>query len=409
MLNKLFLYDPQKRKEYYYRDIDTDLKKVKRFNIFIYTDDIYEIFKNIILSIFYDVRITVLDSDFSADEIKKLGIKKQNLTYVYKISTNNYSINDLNIVISKLKKWRLTLFTSGTTGLPKKVTHSIETLTRMVKIDSNKSENVWGFAYNPTHIAGLQVFFQALLNYNSIINIFSLTRTHIYELINNYNVTNISATPSFYRLLLPFEKEIHTVKRITSGGEKYDEKLESILKQIFPGAGFLNIYASTEVGTLFSAKNDIFEIKKEVSELIKIIDSKLHIHKNLLAELDDFPFDGDWYDTKDLVQVISDDPIKFKFMNRINEMINIGGNKVNPIEIEEYVNSYDGVVASRVYSKKNSVLGNILLAEIKVEKKITEKELKQYLNKKLQSFKVPRIIRIVDCIETTRTGKIKRI
>lgn len=90
-------------------------------------------------------------------------------------------------------------------------------------------------------------------------------------------------------------------------------------------------------------------------------------------------------------------------------MINIGGNKVNPIEIEECINSFDGVVGSRVYAKENSVMGNILQAEIKVEKEIMEKELKQFLNKKLQSFKVPRIIKFVENLETTRTGKIKRI
>lgn len=410
MLTKLFLFDPRKLKEYSYSDIDAALKKVNRLNKFIYTDDIFEIFKNIIVSIFFDLQITLLDYDFSEDELEKLSIYKQNLTESYLLENNkNYTIKEIDKAISKLDHWRLTLFTSGTTGLPKKVTHSINTLTRMVKIDSAKNENVWGFAYNPTHIAGLQVFFQALLNYNSIINIFSLSRKQIYEFICKYEVTNISATPSFYRLLLPFEKEIPSVKRITSGGEKFDAKLESKLKKIFPNACFLNIYASTEAGSLFTAKNDIFEIRKEFREFVKIIDSKLYIHKSLLAESDDFQFIGDWYDTKDLVQVISDKPLRFKFLNRINEMINIGGNKVNPIEIEEYINSFDGVVSSRVYAKENSVTGNILQAEIKIEKEINEKELKQFLNKKLQSFKVPRIIKFVDNLETTRTGKIKRI
>ena len=75
----------------------------------------------------------------------------------------------------------ITIFTSGTTGQPKKVIHSVMTLTRTVRIAERYKDKIWAFAYNPTHMAGLQVFFQALSNCNTLINVFNASRTDIYN------------------------------------------------------------------------------------------------------------------------------------------------------------------------------------------------------------------------------------
>jgi ribosomal protein L37AE/L43A len=90
-----------------------------------------------------------------------------------------------NELIEKLrtsaKSWKITLFTSGTTGVPKKVIHTFSSITRFVKVSSSNEKSIWGFAYNPTHMAGIQVFFQALLNGNSIIRLFGLNINDIYN------------------------------------------------------------------------------------------------------------------------------------------------------------------------------------------------------------------------------------
>jgi acyl-CoA synthetase (AMP-forming)/AMP-acid ligase II len=74
------------------------------------------------------------------------------------------------------------------------------------------------------------------------------------------------------------------------------------------------------------------------------------------------------------------------------------------------LNSHPGVVLSRVYAKKNSVMGNIVIAEVKKkEPGLEEKTLRLFLSERLQSFKIPRIINFVDSIDTTHTGKLKRL
>ena len=87
--------------------------------------------------------------------------------------------------------------------------------------------------------------------------------------------------------------------------------------------------------------------------------------------------------------------------------INVGGYKVNPFEIEECLMDLEEVKEAIVFGKPNSVLGNILCADIVIENDIKTFEIRKHLLKKLQNFKIPRVINYVSQIEKTRTGKKK--
>ena len=136
----------------------------------------------------------------------------------------------------------------------------MSTLTRSVRIGDKYQAQIWAYAYNPTHMAGLQVFFQAFENLNTLINVFNMQRREVSELIAKYKVTHVSATPNFYRLLRPYEKAYDSVIRVTLGGEKSDQNLYDTIVKIFPSAKINNVYASTEAGSLFAAKGDCFQI-----------------------------------------------------------------------------------------------------------------------------------------------------
>ncbi len=299
------------------------------------------------------------------------------------------------------------MYTSGTTGLPKSVTHKFQSFTRYVKISESNSNNVWGFAYNPTHMAGLQVFFQALMNGNSIIRLFELPNDIILSNIQEFNITHISATPTFYRLLDLKTKTFPSVLRIISGGEKIDLNKIRELNKAFINAEIRNVYASTEAGTLFASQGDQFSIRNELKNFVKLVENELHIHKSLLGQ-SGFLSD-EWYASGDLVEIINQDPLVFKFLSRKNEMINVAGYKVNPNEVEEVIREINGVNEVSVFAKKNSVIGNIICCEIvKGSEELTEADIRKYLQSKLQEFKLPRIIKFVSQIKTTRTGKLKR-
>jgi acyl-coenzyme A synthetase/AMP-(fatty) acid ligase len=409
--DKLFFYGPASGIEYSYGDLFLKINSLTCIPSIIYTRNVYDIFVYLAASIIYNKNIILIDYDFKESELKNFDIddlslnKKQFLENRIIIDENNFEKYLLAAGDSQIS-----LYTSGTTGQPKKVTHLLKTLTRMTKISADKKDNIWGFAYNPTHIAGLQVLCQALFNTNSIINLFGETKAQIYSLIEKYLITNISATPTFYRMIVPDKKICPSVKRITSGGERFDETVKVHLRQVFPEARILNIYASTEAGSLLVSDGEIFRVKDDYKSLIIIKDCELLLHCSLLGQSNDIDIKGEWYKTGDVVETVSHDPFTFKFISRKNEMINVGGYKVNPADIEKVINQYPKVNASKVYGKKNSVLGNILAADIAcVPGEVLEKELRSYLKNYLQSFKIPRIINIVSSIEMTRTGKLKRI
>lgn len=408
----VFYSDISKNQEITWEKLLDDLNNSSEYNTYCYQQDFYAIFKHIILSLLLGKEIILLDYDFSGDEIQKLteqnNINKDKFPI---IESEKPVLKNKIELLDRLKdigsNWSMTLFTSGTTGLPKRVIHSFSSITRFVKITEYNKGNVWGFAYNPTHMAGIQVFFQALLNGNRVIRLFGLTKEQTFESIERFKITNISATPTFYRLLLPAQYIYGSVNRLTSGGEKFDEKTANQLKKIFPNAKFINIYASTEAGTVFAAVGNNFSIKPEMKPFVKIENNQLLIHKSLLGK--SAFSDAEWYNTGDLIKIISEKPLVFQFVSRKNEMINVGGYKVNPGEVEETIRKLEGIQDVRVFAKSNSVLGNIICCEVvKTSDEVDEVFIRSFLQSKLQEYKIPRIIKFTNQISTTRTGKIKR-
>ena len=393
-----------------YQTLLADLNSAKFFPRYLKTDSIYDCFLQILVATLSEEEIVLLDSDFTDSEIASLT-NLQNGEYremkIARAYADLKSVDELIERLDNIKNAQITFFTSGTTGRPKKVSHRLQSITRFVKRESHHTSDIWGFAYNPTHIAGVQVFFQALLNKNKIVRLFELSVDEIFDTIENEKITHISATPTFYRMLISRNVSFDFVKRITSGGEKFDKKTSSLLAKIFPNAKITNVYASTEVGTLFASQDDIFVVKDEVKNLIKIVDNELLLHESLLGQTADLSLTGQWYKTGDLVEVVAENPLSIKFVSRQGEMINVGGYKVNPSEVEDAILSLESVSQVRVFGKKNSVLGNVICAEV-VAKSLDEKSIRDYLKTRLQEFKIPRIIKFVEDIKLTRTLKTSR-
>ncbi len=396
----IFLID--KNEFYSYEELLNEINNSTNYYPYLQTESLYDFWINFIKAIAAGKEITLIDSDI-IDIIQKEKSKKN-----VKISLHFNCLSELiNACFNSHSL--ITIFTSGTTGQPKKIEHNIKNLARSVRTGEKYANQIWGFAYNPTHMAGIQVFLQAFANLNPLINIFNQPREGIYKVIEEYGITHISATPTFYRLLMPFEKEFTNVQRITFGGEKSDENLYEHIRRIFPNAKINNIYASTEAGFLFASKGENFIIPENIRDKIKIIDNELLVHYSLLGSSDNLKLDNEYYQTGDLIEWVNYEKGEFKFKSRKNELINIGGYKVNPNEVEEALEKMTEIKQAIVYGKKNSVLGTVLCADVVLNKPITEIDIRKNLSKILQDFKIPRRIRFIDEIELTRTGKIKRI
>jgi acyl-coenzyme A synthetase/AMP-(fatty) acid ligase len=406
-MGSVLYFDPLKNLSLSWENIVELLRKESSFSPFVIKNSYEDIYLQIINSLILDEPITLLDTDFSEKEIADLGITTEQLnTKITKSKVYPESVSQFVNNLGSLKKWSLTLFTSGTTGLPKKIVHSFTSITRGCKISEEYKNQIWGWAYNPTHMAGIQVFFQAMLNKNLLVMLFNRSRAMVVMALEEQRVTHLSATPTFFRMLLPLETVFNDVKNITFGGEKMDNNLINTLKKNFPNALFRNVYASTEAGSLFSSQGEYFKINERLKPFIRFVENEIYLHKSLLGHSDSLVIEGDWYKTGDLVEFVDEKNELFRFLSRKNEMINVGGYKVNPNEVEEILNNHPNIIISRVFGKKNAVVGNLIVAEVVCNSNsLTEKDIREFLQDKLQAFKIPRIITFVDKIQLTRSGK----
>lgn len=402
----VFLYDSE---TYTYDDLLKAISGSGSYYPLYRTKELFPYFANLVKALAAGMPLTLIDSDINASEID--GVNESDINAERAFAPKTYQSMDEVVAALQQSKSEISIFTSGTTGQPKKVVHSVATLTRAVRLGVKYSGQIWAYAYNPTHMAGLQVFFQAFENQNTLVNVFGKSREEVYQQIADKQITHISATPTFYRLLLPFEKPYESVIRVTLGGEKSDQHLYDAIGKIFPNAKINNVYASTEAGSLFAAKGDCFQIPEAIRDKFKVVDDELLIHKSLLGSSESFKFTDDFYHSGDLIEWVDKEAGLFRFKSRKNELINVGGYKVNPGEVENAIMAMEGVRQALVYGKANSILGNVLCADVQLEDgfTLTELDIKKELASQLQDFKIPRRIKFVEEMSLTRTGKLKRL
>ena len=398
--------------EYSYEELFINAKNNRRSSvIFVERNEPFKVFVEILSHIIYQEPCVLIDGDLKNAEIIKLGIdvdsEKSNASKISTIKNIEEIVFNLN---SSVIDCLITLFTSGTTGRPKKVTHKISNLIKMVRTGERHEKDIWAFAYNPTHMAGLQVFLQAIANKNTIVYVFGNEILSFSYLAEKYKINRISATPTYYRnLLIASPGPFVCIKSVTSGGEKLDSLLREKLLETFPNAKVYNIYASTEVGTLLQSEGEIFSIPENLKNLVRINENyEIEIYTSLLGSSEELLLEQYWFNTGDIVEFT--DSSKFRIKSRASEIINVGGYKVNPHEIEEIVLKNSFVEDVLVYGKKNSVIGELVIAEVVLKSKsVKENEAKEIilhnLKDVLQPYKIPKIVYFVDSLKKTNTGK----
>lgn len=328
----------------------------------------------------------------------------------------------LNLPLRDEAPTRWLLASSGTTGTPKLFEHTLASLCRSVKRDTVcGSEFVWGLLYDPCRFAGMQVVLQALLSTSGLCVSESMDfDTQITGFIAN-KVNALSATPSLWRRLLMDGRIAELpLRQITLGGETVDQNILDALKNAFPVARVIHIYASTEVGTGFSVHDGFAGFPANwIDSVIAPLPLRVREDGHLLVKpwilpggkeiLDRVDADG-YLDTQDLVRVGGD---RVFFLGRASGAINVGGNKVNPEEIECCIREVEGVYDVRVYAKKSSIMGQIVAAEvvsaIEIEPEPLRKSIQRHCRSHLENWQVPVFISFVTALKETSAGKRERL
>ena len=317
-----------------------------------------------------------------------------------------------------------TLLTSGTSGRPKMVAHSLAALTGAIPARSPADAAiVWATFYDIRRYGGLQMFLRSAIGGTPII-VTSPGETlpdHLRRLAAA-GVTSMSGTPSHWRrVLMTPERGDFAPRYIRLSGEIADQIVLDGLRAAFPHSKIGHAYASTEAGVAF-AVDDGREgfpatlVERPANDVeMRIADDTLQIRSSRTASRYIGPnapvlHDADGFvDTGDLVRRSGD---RYLFVGRRGGIINIGGLKVNPEEVEAVINAHPNVRMSLVRAKRNPITGAIVMAEVVLldgaDEARTRDEIADMCGAALERHKAPAIIRIVQGLPLTPAGKLSR-
>jgi acyl-coenzyme A synthetase/AMP-(fatty) acid ligase len=329
------------------------------------------------------------------------------------------------------------LLTSGTTGVPKLVVHTLASLAGAIVADHSGQPVVWSTFYDIRRYGGLQIFLRAILTGKSLVltGVQESTADFLAR-AGSHGVTHISGTPSHWRRAL-MSSSAHRIapEYVRLSGEIADQPILNRLRTVFPEARISHAFATTEAGVAFDVTDGAAGFPADVIEgtanvEMKVEDGSLRIRSArtatcylganppLLKGTDGF------VDTGDSIELREG---RYYFVGRRDGMINVGGLKVHPEEVEAVINRHPEVQMSLVRTKKNPVTGALVVADV-VLKRVPhaaagdghsnnvrpidlhsiQDDILLLCREALASYKVPAAINFVSALAVADSGKMIR-
>lgn len=406
-----------------------------------YTDIKNKIEKNSVVMILGDYSFENIALFFALFKNKNIivpvtsNIKKVQDEYVSESFTNYQIKIDSEIKIQKIENQQthemieklkasnnsgLVLFSSGSTGKPKAMIHNLDTLIEFYKEKREKSMNMLVFLMFD-HIGGLNTMFNSLSMACTMIIPKNRDAKTVCELIQTYKIRVLPSSPTFLNLILISNEhknyDLKSLRMITYGTETMPQSLLEKLKEGFPKVKFLQTFGTSETGistTSSKSSESLFMKIEDSNSEYKIVEGELYLRSKtqvlgyLNASMDSFTSDG-WFKTGDLVEQSEDGFIKI--IGRSKEVINVGGEKVLPSEVESVILQMSIIKDCMVYAQTNSITGQTVVVDVVVNEQIDSKELKKlirvFCKDKLDRYKIPTKVNIVD--KTNFSSRFKKI
>jgi acyl-coenzyme A synthetase/AMP-(fatty) acid ligase len=320
------------------------------------------------------------------------------------------------------------LLTSGTSGSPKMIVHSLASL--MAPINRiGSADVVWGTFYDIRRYGGLQIFLRTLFGRGSLVV------SDAGEPIGDYLVrlgahgaTHVSGTPSHWRraLMSPAARAI-SPRYVRLSGEIADQGILNALRAFYPEARVSHAFASTEAGVGFEVDDGLEGFPARIvgapgDVQIRVDEGSLRIRsaRNAVRCLSEgqvaLADDDGFVDTGDMVTRRGD---RYYFLGRRTGIINVGGLKVYPEEVEAAINRHPAVRMSMVRPTRSAMTGSLVAADVVLQGSSDladagtlapdlKREILQMCHGCLAPHKVPATIRFVLALEIADAGKLAR-
>lgn len=311
----------------------------------------------------------------------------------------------------------LVLFSSGSTGQHKAAVHDLQRLLQKFVVPRHCLRTLVFLQLD--HIGGINTLFYTLANGGAVVVSEGRMPSQVCEAIARHRVQLLPTSPTFLNLLLLSEEhlrhDLSTLELITYGTEPMPEATLRKVHAAFPHARLLQTYGLSELGILRSQSRGPDSLWVRVGGEgyeTKVVDGRLWIRARsaMLGYLNaPSPFDADgFFDTGDLVEVEGE---WIRILGRASEVINVGGSKVFPVEVENTLLGLENVEDVAVHGEPSVLTGQIVVASVRLKDKepasAFKTRMRLYCRDRLSPYKIPAKVYLSDTLHSERFKKVR--
>lgn len=312
----------------------------------------------------------------------------------------------------------LILFSSGSSGKSKAVVHDIDKL--MKKYEDSKKQKITITFLLFDHIGGFDTIFYTLAGGGCIVTLSDRSPKTVCKIVEKYQVQVLPVSPTFLNLLLVSGEYAHydlsSLEYITYGAELMNQFVLQKIYELLPNVRMRQKYGLSELGVLNtkSESSDSLWMKLDSDKFkIRIRDNMLEVktESTMLGYLNEkSPFSKDgWFKTGDVVEQKGE---YVRVLGRESEIINVGGRKVYPAEIENILKCLDNIKDIIIKGEENMLVGQVVTAKVvlieKEDLSVLKRRIRFFLKGKVENYKIPQKIDIVD-ISDMYSARLKKI
>jgi acyl-coenzyme A synthetase/AMP-(fatty) acid ligase len=300
----------------------------------------------------------------------------------------------------------LVLFSSGSTGKSKAALHDLVPFLEKYKVPRRAFRTIGFLLFD--HIGGINTLLYALANSGTVVVVAKRTPESVCRAIEEHKVNLLPTSPTFLNLLMVSDAiqshDLSSLEVITYGTEPMPESLLKRVHATFPRAKLQQTYGLSEVGILRSKSRSDDSLWMKIGGEgfeTRVVDGMLEI-KAQSAMMGYFnhpsPFTTDgWFRTGDLVE---QDGEYFRVLGRASELINVGGEKVFPAEVEGILGEMPGVLEVTVSGERNMLTGQLVRALVRLSGDESTSEfrmrMRAYCQGRLAPYKIPQKVVLAD-------------
>ncbi|MGP1470668.1 MAG: ANL family adenylate-forming protein [Schwartzia sp. (in: firmicutes)] len=333
--------------------------------------------------------------------------------------TGQQAVHPLLVGLKRKNHPGLVFFSSGSTGERKAVVHDAVPLLAKFHMVRKAMRMITFLLFD--HMGGLNTLLYILSNAGCMVALSSRQPDVVCAMIEKYRVEALPTSPTFLNLLLlsgAHEKySLESLKIVTYGTEMMPESTLQRFHALFPHITLLQTYGLSEIGVVRSKSkaSDSLWVKIGGEDFqTRVVEGQLEIKAKsaMLGYLNaksPFTIDG-WLRTGDLVE---EDGDYIRFLGRASEVINVGGQKVYPAQVESVLQMMPGVEEAVVSGEANVLTGQIVKARVKLRHDepavMFKKRLKIFCQGKLENYQIPQKVVVVrESLHSERFKKMRK-